>query len=193
MPSVTEVLKVIEKRHLDSWRHRVGHKEADRVTQNAKVLGTKVHSAAQMVAWGQDKKVPKEIKPYAEAVRSFLDRHVMEVLGTEVELMSQKHRFGGTLDLWCQLRDGSYAVVDYKTSSSLTRDHNWQTAGYALLLRENGYRVNKRVVVRLKKDKPGEWYARFCKDHLNDTQGFLACVNLWWALNRSKMDKVLES
>lgn len=193
VPSVTTVLQVIEKRHLEDWRRKVGTREADRISANAKLLGTKIHSAAQLVAWGEEDKVPEEVEPYAAAVKGFLDKHVMEVLGTEVELVSEKHRFGGTLDLWCQLHDGSYAVVDYKTSSSLTREHNWQTAGYALLLRENGYRVNTRIVVRIKKDKPGEWYARFCREHLEDAQGFLACVNLWWSLNRSKMKKVLES
>lgn len=95
MPSVTTVLQVIEKRHLESWRRKVGTREADRISGNAKVMGTKVHSAAQLVAWGGDEKVAEDMKPYASAVRGFLERHVLDVLGTEVELISEKHRFGG--------------------------------------------------------------------------------------------------
>ena len=73
---------MIEKPYLDNWRHRVGREDADKVLRNAAEFGTKLHGAAQKVAWREP--VEAEIEPYAAAVRAFLDKHVLEVLGTEV-------------------------------------------------------------------------------------------------------------
>ena len=92
---------MIEKPYLDNWRHRVGREDADKVLRSAAEFGTKVHGAAQKVAWREP--VEAEIEPYAAAVRAFLDKHVLEVLGTELELVNPDLRFGGTLDLYCQL------------------------------------------------------------------------------------------
>lgn len=186
-PSVTEVLKVVEKPHVDNWRRRVGQKEADRVMESAKVFGTRLHAAAQRVAWGEG--VEEDMRPYADAVRSFLAGRVLEVLGTEVELVSPRLKFGGTLDLWCQLKDGSYAVVDYKTTSGLTREHGLQTAAYALLCREHGMRVNKRLVVRIKKEKPGAFYCRTFDDHAGDVEAFVSLLRFWWWRHRAAMEK----
>lgn len=184
-PSVTEVLKVLQKPHLDAWRNRIGAKAADGIMKDAAAFGTKLHAAAELISRNQD--VDSDIAPYAVAVKEFYDRYVDQVISAELQLVSVTQRFGGTLDLHCLLKDGSYAVVDFKTSKALSQDHNWQTAGYAILLRENGYRCNKRLVVRVKKDKPGEWHVRDCKDHAADVAGFLACRDLWWCLNRNRV------
>jgi hypothetical protein len=47
---------VIEKPYLDNWRHRVGREDADRVLRNAAEFGTKLHGAAQKVAWRASKR-----------------------------------------------------------------------------------------------------------------------------------------
>jgi hypothetical protein len=100
----------------------------------------------------------------------------------ERSLVSDRHAFGGTFDLYCQLFDGAYAVVDYKTTSSLTREHGLQLAAYAVLYREHGMKVNRRIAVRIKKDNPGAFYARTYADHAGDVEVFLALKTYWhWA------------
>ena len=168
---------MIEKPYLDNWRYRVGREDADKVLQKAAEFGTKLHGAAQKVAWREP--VEAEIEPYAAAVRAFLDQHVLEVLGTEVELVNPNLRFGGTLDLYCQLKDGTYAVVDYKTTAQLTREHGLQLAAYALLCRKHGLRVNRRLAVRVKKNRPGEFSVRQFEDHQEDVQAFLGLLEFW--------------
>ncbi|MEJ7873337.1 MAG: PD-(D/E)XK nuclease family protein [Rubrobacteraceae bacterium] len=196
VPSVTTVLQILEKKYLEAWRHRVGRKEADRVMITATVLGTQVHSLANKLVW-EDRlgatKVPADLELYALALRSFFTGHVAEPIKTELSLVSQRERVGGTLDLYCRLQDGSLAVVDYKTSAQLSREHGLQTALYALLLREHGYEVNQRLVVRVKKDKPGEFYVREYKDHEGDVKAARACVELYWWQNRNKIAKTLEA
>lgn len=186
-PSVTEVLKVVEKSYLDNWRRKVGAQEADILLRNASAFGTRVHTTAQQVALGEETEPDMEL--YALAVRSFLLEHVDEVLATEIELVSTKFKFGGTPDLYCRLKDGSLAVVDYKTTSQLSREHGLQTAAYALLCREHEMKVNRRLVVRIKKDKPGTYYCRKYHNHGEDVQAFLSLLNFWWWRNGSSMEK----
>jgi predicted RecB family nuclease len=192
VPSVTEVLSVAERRPFDAWRKRVGRKEADRVVAEAKILGTKVHALAQTLANDRNAPVEPEMRPYADAIKEFHALHVRRVLETEMSLTSRGLGFGGTLDLYCEMNDGSRAIVDYKTTSRLTREHGLQLAGYALLLKEHGHVVNRRVCMRLRKDEPGRWYARVYRDHREDVEAFRACVTLWSWMHRKKLLKATE-
>jgi predicted RecB family nuclease len=173
-PSVTTVLGVIQKRHFDDWTRKVGVLEARRITQEAAEFGTQVHALARSIAIGEG------LLPYATAIEGFLSEHVAEVIETELELVSPRLRFGGTLDLYCRLKDGSLAVIDHKTTAQCSREHGLQLAAYAMLLRDHGYKVNRRMVVRIRKEKPGTYYCREYKEHALDVQGFLGCLNLWW-------------
>lgn len=178
-----------DRRPFEAWRKRVGQREAYRVMENAKVLGTKVHTTAQLLANDPAAPVDDEMVMYRAAIMEFMGIHVKRVLGTEMSFTSRELGFGGTLDLYCELNDGTRAVVDYKTTSGLTREHGLQLAGYALLLKEHGYLVNKRICVRLRKDKPGRWYARVYRDHREDAEAFMACVVLWTWMHRNKLLK----
>lgn len=187
---MTEVLGVIPKTHYAFWRRRVGTTEADAKTLQAQTFGTHVHAVAARIARDESERVfVPEMFPYEEAIRDFMRMHVAEAIVVERALVSERHRFGGTLDLYCRLTDGSYAVVDYKTTTSLTREHGLQVAAYALLCREQGWPVNKRMVVRIKKDAPGRFYARVYGDHRGDVEAFLALKTYWHWLHRSKLEK----
>lgn len=190
VPSVTEVLRITEGNWINSYIARVGRREADRVMNEAAILGTKVHALAEKLALDPNFKPPVEMKEFAIAIRGFLKVHVRRVIETEVSLASSTMRFGGTCDLYCELMDGSLAVVDFKTTSSgLTRIHGLQLSGYALLLKESGRTINKRICVRLHKDpeKVGQWYARAYANHREDTEAFLAAKTLWWFMHGSKL------
>jgi predicted RecB family nuclease len=70
-------------------------------------------------------------------------------------------------------------VVDYKTTAQLTREHGLQLAAYALLCRKHGLRVNRRLAVRIKKNRPGEFYVRQFEDHQEDVEAFLGLLEFW--------------
>lgn len=188
LPSVTTVLQVLDdKAWMNQWRNRVGHVEANRVMDEAQVLGTKVHSLAQKIATGDaslalgDAYMETEMVPYAKAIRGFLEKYVLEVLGTEMELVSEGLGFGGTADLYCQLRDGSYCVVDWKTTGNTERKMGLQLAAYALLLRDHGYRVNRRAIVHIRKDEKrrGTYKVRWYEDHAGDVEGWRGALAVW--------------
>ena len=193
-PSVTTVLKVMERPFFADWRKKVGEEAADQKMHNAQVLGTAIHKIAENIARGRPLELPPEMEPHAQAIQAFVDKHVAEVLGTEVELVSDTRGFGGTADLYCKLKSGPLAVVDYKSTLSLTRTHGVQLAGYALLLKDNGFPVQKRMAVRIKKEAgaEGKFYARDFPDHKEDVEAFLACLRLWKWENKRKLQKLIE-
>jgi predicted RecB family nuclease len=194
-PSVTTVLKVMERPFFADWRKKVGEETADEKMHNAQVLGTAIHKIAENIARGRPMEVPPDMEPHAQAIQAFLDKHVEEVLSTELELVSDTRGFGGTADLYCKLKSGSLAVVDYKSTLSLTRTHGVQLAGYAILLTDNGFPVQKRMAVRIKKEEgaAGKYYARNYPDHQEDVDAFLSALVLWNWENRGKLKKLAEA
>lgn len=184
-PSVTTVLKVLRNNEWASaFVLKNGRRELDRLRDDAAALGTRIHAVAERVARDRDHRPTGEMRPYADAVREFLNRHVRCVIATELSLASATERVGGTMDLVCELMDGSVAVVDFKSkrSGGVTDVHRCQLAGYALLLREHGYGVQKRIVVRLhtSEERRGKWYAKSATDHAGDVRAFRAAVELYW-------------
>jgi predicted RecB family nuclease len=182
VPSVTDILKTVEKPYFDRWRHRVGRQEANKTMKAAQVFGTRLHAAAVLVGRSQMDLVEADMMPFAGAVCDFLNVHVREVIVMERSMVSDRHGFGGTFDLYCELFDGGFAVIDYKTTSSLTREHGLQLAAYAVLCREHGMTVNRRIAVRIKKEPPGKFYARTYGAHKQDVEAFLALKTYYhWA------------
>jgi hypothetical protein len=187
-PSVTEVLKITQSPYIEQWWRRVGQEDANRVLESATRFGKRLHVAAEHVAWGRWDEVDEDLRPYARAVRRFIDEHLEAVLETELELVSPRLRFGGTLDLYCRLKDGALAVVDYKTGPALTREHGLQLAAYALLCREAGMTVNRRLGVRIKRDKPGEFYVRHYDNDEQDVRAFLGLLDFWFWRHEKQME-----
>ncbi len=192
VPSVTEVLKVLEGDWMNAWLQRAGRREVERCMREAGALGTKIHTVAATLAEDRKARIHPDMRPYARAVGEFLDRHVRRVLHTELSMCSERLGFGGTMDLVCELEDGSLAVVDYKSSSGgVTKIHKLQTAAYAMLLKEHGIAVQKRLVVRIHKadDRRGEWYVRAALSHREDVETFKACVVIWNFLHGAKLNR----
>ena len=195
MPGVTTVLKVLEDTAwMNSYIARKGRRELETLRNNAAVLGTKIHLEAQRIATDRAyEPEDPEMRPYALAIREFYALHVRRVIATELSLVSDKERVGGTMDLYAEMVTGELAVIDVKSkrASGITDVNRAQTAGYALLLRDNGFAVNRRVVLRLhtSEEKRGRWYAKSAPDHAGDVKAFRAAVELYWWRHGSKLRK----
>jgi hypothetical protein len=62
--------------------------------------------------------------------------HEFKIVATEMPLVSEAHRFGGTID--CVMRDsaGRLAIGDWKSSKAIYPDMLWQVAAYGALWNE---------------------------------------------------------
>jgi hypothetical protein len=70
-----------------------------------------------------------------EAYRTWERQSKLEIVETEMSLVSREHRFGGTLDA-IGILDGQYTILDWKTSNAVYPDHMVQLAMYGVLVKE---------------------------------------------------------
>lgn len=95
-----------------------------------------------------------------KAFDSFLDwaQEVrLDVVETEMPLVSEEHRFGGTLDALA-LVSGRLAILDWKSGKSVYADFIIQQAGYHLLLESRG---DEKMPERICVLRIGKQYADF--------------------------------
>lgn len=69
----------------------------------------------------------------------------------ETPFVSEKLHFGGQPDIYV-LIGNRYRLIDIKTSNGIYESYWYQLAGYDILLRENGYKVDEYQILWLPKD-----------------------------------------
>jgi genome maintenance exonuclease 1 len=142
LPSVTTVLSATKKDKgaLDAWVARVGQEEADRIKNEAGLVGTYLHEVIErMVAY---RHLPRPTnwemcKGYElgyKIINTYF-RNVNEIWGSEVSLYYPE-KYAGTTDLVGVYRDKP-AIIDFKQSNKPKRrewieDYFCQLAAYAL-------------------------------------------------------------
>lgn len=164
-PSVTNILgQFSDKRYLHDWRNRVGHDEANRITEQARAYGTLIHDMCQKYmshddSWNQVSAVNRSIfKP----VKQILDTNITKVLGVELPVWSKQLCSAGTSDLIAEWRTRR-AIIDYKTSRRRMKEdsaklvqYRLQATAYAMMIEEM-YKIEVRgcvILVILQDDDP---------------------------------------
>ena len=88
----------------------------------------------------------------------FWDEHKEKLfpIACEAQLVSEKHKFGGTLDLVAIDEEGSVVLIDYKTSGKIYDDFFYQQSAYVNLWAERypSFPIDKVILVRIGKKKP---------------------------------------
>jgi len=166
VPSVTTIIgRFKESGGLIWWAWNEGKEGRDYrdTKQKAADAGTLAHLMVEADIRGKTPPAvsawPYEI--YTRALRAF-DNYIswkqqtnLTPVETEVRLVSEKYRFGGTLD--SMLIGGSLSLGDWKTSNSVYQDYLLQLAAYGILWEEN--RVMEPILggfhlIRFAKDNP---------------------------------------
>lgn len=91
-------------------------------------------------------------------IKPFIDwskKNVKRFIASEANVYSEKLWVGGQLDAMAELKDGTLAIIDFKSSREVYPSHIIQASGYALQAEENGLfsedgKYNKKL------DKPIE-------------------------------------
>jgi hypothetical protein len=144
VPSVTQVISRFKEAgalvHW-AWRCGVAGKDYRRERDTAADAGTMAHAAVE--AWikkadyaleGGPEVVDKAKRAFGAFCR-WAEQTQLEVTHTELSLVSERYRFGGTIDA-VTIQHGR-AVADWKTSQRLYPEYLVQIAAYGRLWGEN--------------------------------------------------------
>jgi hypothetical protein len=159
VPGVTTVLGVINKPALLKWANGLGLQGIDSSTYVDALanIGTLAHEMIQEYLggpqWDRNAYTPTEIDTAENAVLSFFEWErvsgfKMETEAIELQLVSEKYLYGGTVD-WVGTINGQKWLVDIKTSKGLFPEHTYQVAAYHHMLIENGYQVDNVMLLRV--------------------------------------------
>lgn len=92
-------------------------------------LGTAVHDVA--AAGRAVEEVDEELRPRLAQYLDWLKVSGASIVGSEFQVWNLTAGYAGTIDLLCQLGDGSVWLVDLKTGKGVYPDHNLQVEAYA--------------------------------------------------------------
>lgn len=161
VPGATTITGLLNKPFLVTWANRLGLEGIDstKYRDEAADIGTLAHAMVQAHLQNEDLDLstysPAQISLAENSVLSYLEwekSHTIEPIICEIPLVSEVHRFGGTVDCYCKL-DGVYTLLDFKTGKSIYPEYFVQLAAYAELLQEHGYPVEACRILRIGRDE----------------------------------------
>ncbi len=96
------------------------------------------------------------------------EHHIEEIFFVERPLVSEAHRFGGTLDIYAKI-NGRREIVDLKTGKGgVYPEHIWQVATLKVLLEENGFTVDGTRIVNIPRAETEAFVEKTVSDKENE-------------------------
>ena len=153
-PSVTTVLGHKSKPAIKAWRKRVGAKTANKISRQASVRGTKIHSLCEDYVNNDDLDFDKlsfvEVDMFNQ-MKPLIDR-IDNIHCVEQFLYSEHLRLAGQADCIAEF-DGRLSIIDFKTSAkpkskSYIKNYFAQCAAYAIMFEERtGIPIDTSVII----------------------------------------------
>lgn len=153
----TTILGVIAKPALINWANRQGlagidtARKVDDLADIGTLAHSMIHAHIQKGAADFSDYTPNQRDRAENAVLSYFaweQGKTLETKVSEVPLVSEKLRYGGTPD-WYGLLDGVPTLLDFKTSKGIFVDHLYQLGAYWNLLVEAGHPVAEARILRV--------------------------------------------
>jgi hypothetical protein len=137
----------------------------------------------------------------------------LKKVATEIQLVNEHYRYGGTIDLIATNEKGEHILIDFKTSKKISESYWRQCAGYAALwdfnqpIKDcfksavndvNGFNhsrdwkeniITSHAIVRIGKQDEGDFEVVWKEDLSNYWHTFKQQVLVWWALKEEKPKK----
>lgn len=190
VPATTTILsRFKESGGLLYWANTQGleGKTLEEARETATGTGHLVHSMVEAKIHGQP--LPKvnsldAISSY-QAWLEWWEGSKLTVEATEIALVSEEHRFGGTIDGILRDAKGRLALGDWKTSAGIYVDYLLQIAAYGLLWDEvNDEKLTGGFhIVRFSKDHGDLEHRHF--SHLDDAREMFILLRQAYELDKS--------
>lgn len=161
VPGATTITGLLNKPFLITWANRLGLEGIDstKYRDAAADIGTLAHAMIQAHLQGEEPDTsnysPEQISLAENAVLSYLEwekNHVVEPVFCEKPMVSEVHKYGGTVDCYCKL-DGVYTLLDFKTGKAIYDEYFVQLSAYKTLLEEHGHPVDACRILRVGRDE----------------------------------------
>lgn len=198
VPSVTTIIGNNlgwNKNALIGWARKMASQGIDpyKVRDKAGTIGTLAHKLIEYhlhremgeEGWEVDfldEYAPADVEKAMNGYNAFLEWEELaslEPLKMEERLVSEWHRFGGTIDLQANV-NGKFSLVDFKTSNGLWPEHVIQLSAYEKLMVESG-EIGKPpediYILHLPKDN-AEFHAKPFYDLSKHWEVFLSLRNI---------------
>ena len=144
LPSVTSILQATkteeDKASLELWKERVGHKEANKIKNEASSRGTSMHSYIEDFLRGRiNKSFFESNKQYKSMAKEIIDKGIKgkleEIYGMETTL-HYPEKYAGTADL-VGIYQGQETIIDFKQANKpkktdYIQDYFLQLGAYTL-------------------------------------------------------------
>ena len=147
-PRVTKIVEIKAKPALYKFYAEVGFDEGEEIKAKSASEGTLIHEAFEAILTGQSPIIDPSIAPAITAAVEFIKTNQIHVDPAFVErrVVNYEHRYAGTIDTLA-LIGGKFGILDIKTSVSIYRDYNLQTAAYMDTLRTHN--LQTRWIMRI--------------------------------------------
>ena len=198
VPGVTTVLSVLAKPALIPWANKLGLQgiEVGKFVDSLGDVGTLCHNIIECYLKKQEVDysdyTPNQRVLAENAAKKFFEwekKNDFKVLKSELQLVSEKHFFGGTCDIYSEL-NGKKTLIDIKTSKACYSEHFTQVAAYRLLLRENGYLVEDTKILRIGREEAEGFDEKEVPLIDIHEEKFLACLKILQIDNKLKVNKL---
>jgi hypothetical protein len=197
VPGVTTVLGLLNKPALLHWEWQCGVDGIDyrKSRDNAADIGSLAHWMVECHMKGLEPDTsefsPADVGKAENAVIKFMswwDASGLTLVSSEQQLVSERHGYGGTLDIVAVGSNGDMWLVDIKTSKAIYDEYWMQVAAYGALSNEvNVAQINKYAIVRIGKQADEGDFEVQERDNLDKYQAaFLAVLGAHKALKRLK-------
>jgi hypothetical protein len=198
VPGASTICKIgDDQSNLITWAWNLGNAGQDfrKVRDKAADIGTICHFLIEchFHGWVPDlsEYAPEDVVRATIAFgnfKTFWDEQELTVLEPEVQLVSEEHMFGGTIDAPSVDKQGRIVLLDWKTSSGIYLSQKLQLAAYERLWNENrkDQVVQRRAVVRIGKDRADDHSIEWMFSSAPEWEYFKARLDLYYAGLRYK-------
>ncbi len=119
---------------------------------------------------------------------SFWEESGLEVVATEIQLVNEPYKYGGTIDIIAKDKAGNHVILDLKTSKAVSPSFWRQLAGYSKLWEHNNpdKPITRYAIVRIGKQDEGDFEVVWREDLSKEWFVFQKQVDLYWAMQSAK-------
>ena len=174
VPGVTTVLGLLSKPTLVPWANKLGLAGIDvkLYVDDLADIGTLGHLMVTDTLQGKETDTsdftPNQVDTATNCALSFWEweknHKIEEALIIETPLVSEAHRYGGTMDIYCVI-GGKYWLIDLKTGKGIYEEAGYQVATLKMLLEEHGHEVDEVRVLNIPRSEDESFIEKVVTEH----------------------------